>query len=123
MVSKHAASIYNQLSANSDGQTPHEARHGRRSDGRTAKFGEQVLYFVPKRLRDKIDMRWRIGICLGTAERTKEAFVGTVSGNVVKSRAITRVVHASKWDQNALLKIVGTPAAMCPNPNGNQDSA
>ena len=50
----------------------------------------------PKRLRAKIDMRWRVGIFLGTAERTNEAFVGTVSGSVVKSRAITRVVHASK---------------------------
>ena len=120
---QHVASIYNRQSTNYDGQTPHEARHGRRSNGRTAEFGEKVLYFVPKRLRAKIDMRWRVGIFLGTAERTNEAFVGTVSGNVVKSRAITRVVHASKWDPNTLLKIVGTPAAMCPNPNGNQDSA
>ena len=46
-----------------------------------------------------------------------------VSGNVVKSRAITRVVHASKWDQNTLLKIVGTPASMRPNPNDKQHSA
>ena len=120
---QHVASIYNRQSTNYDGQTPHEARHGRRSNGRTAEFGEKVLYFVPKRLRAKIDMRWRVGIFLGTAERTNEAFVGTVSGNVVKSRAITRVVHASKWDPNTLLKIVGTPAALCPNPNGKQDSA
>jgi hypothetical protein len=120
---QHVASIYNRQSTNYDGQTPHEARHGRRSNGRTAEFGEKVLYCVPNRLRAKIDMRWRVGIFLGTAERTNEAFVGTVSGNVVKSRSITRVVHASKWDQHTLLKIVGTPAAMCPNPNGNQDSA
>ena len=80
-----------------------------------------MLYVAPKRLRAKIDMRWRVGICLGTAERTNEAFVGTVSGNVAKFRAIIRVVHASKWHQNPLLKIVGTPASMCPNPNGNQD--
>ena len=120
---QHVASIYNRQSTDSDGQTQHEARHGKRSNGRTAKFGEKVLPVVPKRLRAKIDMRWRVGICLGNAERTNETSVGTVSGNVVKSRAITRVVHASKWDQKTLLKIVGTPASMCPNPNGNQDLA
>ena len=58
---------------------------------------KKVLYFVPKRLRAKIDMRWRVGIFLGTAEKSNEASVGTVSGNVVKSRATTRVVTASNY--------------------------
>ena len=59
---QHVASIYNRQSTNSDGQTTHDARHGRRSNGLTAEFDKKVLYFVPKRLRAKIDMRWRVGI-------------------------------------------------------------
>ena len=82
-----------------------------------------MSYFVPKRSKAKVDMRWRVGIFLGRAERSNEAFVSTASGSVVKFRAITRVVHASKWDLNTLFKIVGTPAPMCPNPNGNRDPA
>ena len=103
------------INPNPDGQTPHEARHGRRSNGRTAEVGEKVLCCVPKRLKAKIGMRWRVGIFLSTAERTSEPLVGTISGSVVKSRAITRVLHASKWEQHTLLKIVGTPASMCQN--------
>ena len=97
---QHVASIYNHQSTDQDGQTPYEFRHGRRSNGRTAEFGEKVLHVVPKRLRAKVDMRWRVSIFLGTAGRSNEDFVGTVSGNDAKSLAITRVVNVSKLDQN-----------------------
>ena len=75
-----------------------------------------MLYFVPKRLRAKINMRRRAGIFLGTAKRTNEAVVGTVSENVVKSSAITRVVHAGKWDRNTLLEIVAPPCIYMSEP-------
>ena len=79
---QHVASIFNRQSTNRDGLTPHECRHGRRSNGRTAEFGERVLYVVPERLRAKVDLRWRVGYLLGTAERSNEAYIGTSSGNV-----------------------------------------
>ena len=119
---QHVASILNRQSTNPEGMTPYEYRHGRRSHGRTAEFGERLLYYVPKRLRAKIDLRWRVGIFLGTADRSNEAFIGTRSGNVVKSRSLARVVAENKWDADSVLRITGTPAQMCPNPDGNQDS-
>ena len=78
------------------------------------------MYFVPNHLRAKVDIRWRVGIFLGKAEKSNEACVGTVSRSGVEPRAITRVVYASKWDKDTLFRILGTPASMCPNPSENQ---
>ena len=42
--------------------------------------------------RTKHDLRWRVGIFLGTADRSIEAYIGTRSGNVVKSQGLSRLV-------------------------------
>ena len=120
---QHTADIFNRHSTNSEGRTPYESRHGRRSHGRTAEFGERVMYYVPKKLRSKLDLRWRVGVFLGTATRSNEAYVGTRSGNVVRSRSICRVVEENKWSREALFRVTGSPARPCPNPNGAQDHA
>jgi len=120
---QHVASIHNRQTTNSDGQTPYEVRHGRRSRGRTAEFGERLLYYVPKKLRAKLDLRWRVGVFLGTADRSNEAFIGTRSGNVVKSRSLARVVEDSRWDRESIFRVSGTPMQLCPNPAGNQDAS
>ena len=96
---------------------------GCKSNGRTAEFGERIIYYVPKRLRAKIDLRWRVGVFLGSAERSNEAYIGTRSGNVVKSRGLARIVDDSKWDKDSVMRIVGTPAKLCPNSDGNQDAS
>ena len=119
---QHVASIFNRHSTNSEGLTPHECRHGRRSHGRTAEFGERLLYYVPKKLRAKLDLRWRVGVFLGTSDRSNEAYIGTRSGNVVKSRSLARVVSESKWDRESILRVIGTPMKLCPNIDGNQDA-
>ena len=118
---QHTASIYNRNATNAEGKSPYEHRHGRRSKGRTAEFWENVLYYEPKKLRAKLSLRWRVGIFLGTADRSNEAYIGTCSGNVVKSRSITRVVEGSKWDIASVMKIIETPMRLCPNSVGNQD--
>ena len=119
---QHVASIFNRHSTNSEGLTPHECRHGRRSHGRTAEFGERLLYYVPKKLRAKLDLRWRVGVFLGTSDRSNEAYIGTRSGNVVKSRGLARVVSESKWDRDSIFRVTGTPMTLCPNIDGNQDA-
>ena len=47
---EHAASLYNRYVTNEDGATPFEVLHGQRFRGQIAEFGEQCLYFVPKKL-------------------------------------------------------------------------
>ena len=80
---RSVASMFNRQSTNSDSLTTYEYPHGRRSHGRTAEFGERLMYYVPQKLRTKLDLRWRVGVFLGTAERRYEAHIGTRSGNVV----------------------------------------
>ena len=47
-----------------DGKTAYERLHGEPARDRLAEFGEVVFYFVPKRLRAKMDPRWRVGVFL-----------------------------------------------------------
>ena len=93
------------------------ALFNKRSKGRTAEFGKKVLYHVPKKLRSKLDLRWRAGIFLGTSNGTNEIFIGAESGAVVRSRSMVRVVPESRWSAASMLKIAGTP--MKPNPKSD----
>lgn len=119
---QRVVSMFNRQSNNGSGMTHHERGLGRRSNGRTAEFSERTLHYVRKRLRAKVARRWHVGYFLGTAARSSEANVGTASGNFVKSRDITKVAHECKRDKNGLFSIQCTPARMCPNVSGNQDS-
>ena len=78
------------------------------------------MYNVPKKLRTKHDSRWRMCICLGTADRSNEAYIATRTGNVVESRGLSRVVQESKWDADSVLRVTGTPMQLCPNDLGNK---
>ena len=117
---EHAASLYNRHLCNPDGKTPFEAIHGQRWKGKMVEFGEQVFYFVPKRLRAKLNLRWRVGTFLGNSQTTNECFVASSNGDVVKTRAIVRVIEPSRWSKVALEKIRGTP--MCLRPQQRSDS-
>ena len=64
-IADHAVSMYNRHVCNDDGTTPYEATHGQRSRGKMTEFGERFVYDVPKRLRAKLDLRFRIGVFLG----------------------------------------------------------
>ena len=119
---QHVAPVFNQQSSNAEGLTPYECRHGGRSHGRTAEFGERLMYFVPKKLHTKLDLRWRVGMFLTPADRSNEAYIGTRSGNVVKSRGLARVVKESKLDSDSMLCITGTPLQLCPTAFGNKDA-
>ena len=108
----HAASVYNRHVCNDDGTTPYEALHGQRSRGKLAEFGEKVFYYVPKRLRAKLDLRFRIGVCLGNSQNSNEAFIGIGNGNVIKSRSVVRVVASQRWSKEAISKIVSIPGRL-----------
>ena len=119
---EHTASILNRYFVAEHGKTPYEFTHGKRHKGRTAEFGEKVLYYVPKKLRSKMNLRWRVGVFLGTAPSSNEAFIGLSTGNVVKSRSIVRVVNESRWNSGLVLGITGTPMKPNPSSDGQQDA-
>ena len=120
---EHVASVLNRYSVNSEGVTPYQAIHGKRSTLKIVEFGERVLYFVPKRLRAKLTQRWRIGTYLGLAPSSNEHFISTRNGNVVKSRAIHRTVEQSRWSSESILGVMGTPSQLCPAGSEDIDPA
>ena len=102
-LTEHVASTMNRHLCNDDGLTPYETLHGQRFKGKTVEFGERVFYYVPKKLRSKLNLRWRVGTFIGTAQTTDEAFVAAANGDVVKTRSVVRVVEPSRWNCDAIL--------------------
>ena len=64
-LSEHAASTYNKCFVQADGKTPYEFLHGKAPGLRLIEFGEKVMWHVPKKLRVKLDLRWRLGVFSG----------------------------------------------------------
>ena len=89
---EHAANMVNRFTTNPDGVSPYAALHGRNAQDRQVEFGEKVFYFVPKRARSKLDLRWRLGTYLGSSSISNECFVSNVDGEVLKLRSVARVV-------------------------------
>ena len=116
---RHAALILNRFSVNPDGQTPYQHLHGRRAPDRFVEFGERVYYSVPKKARHKLDLRWRLGICLGASAPSNEFYVGLANGAVVKARSVVRVISSRRWSAEAVEKIIGIPGKM--KVDGEQD--
>lgn len=97
----HAASVHHRYVVGDDGRTPYEAMHGQRFRGNLAEFGGQVFYYIPKKLRSKLDLRWRIS-----------------NGDVVQPRAVARVAATSRWRAECVLNVKGTPSRLRPqNPD------
>ena len=79
-----------------------------------AEFRERVFYYVPKRLRATLDLRFRPGVFLGNSQNSNEAFVGFGHGNVIESRYVVRVVASQRWSKDAIRKIIGIPGRLTP---------
>ena len=111
---EHVATILNRYSVNKEGVTPFFAFHGKRSAEKLVEFGEKVFFYVPRKARAKLDHRWRLGTFVGLSTSSNESMIALSNGNVVRSRSIARVVQASRWDKDAVLKVKGIPGALTP---------
>ena len=119
---EHAASMLNRFTTNNDGVSPYAYIHGRNSSERHIEFGEKIFYYVPKRARSKLCMRWRLGIYLGMAQSSNEIFVATVDGDVTKARSAARVVESVRWDAKFIEKIRGVPGKTVSMPIPRQNT-
>ena len=94
---EHAAMLLTKCNPSShDNRTGFERYHGKDCNERLPEFGETILYFVPKRLRRKLDARWRHGVFLGRPWNTDQNYIGTPDGSIVCSRSMVRLVDAKK---------------------------
>ena len=108
-MAEHVTHVYNRHFVGADGRTAYEALHGKASSQKLVEFGEKVMWFVPKKLRLKLDLRWRLSIYLGQSPTSDENFIGLPNGNVVKARAINRVVQSGRWYAKMVLAVRGIP--------------
>ena len=116
---EHAVSLINRFKTHEDGQTAYQFLHGKRASDKIVEFGEQVFFSVPKKLRSKLCRRWRIGTYLGVVSSSNEHYVSLRNGNVIKARSVVRVILASRWSSEQIMKVQGTPSKLCPT--GDED--
>ena len=100
----------NRYVVGNDGLTARQRLHGRSENSKAREFREKVFDHVPKKLRSKMQLRWRIGIYLGVAGNSGEHHIGTWTGDVVRTRSIVRVVEQARWKTHFVDRLLGTPA-------------
>ena len=108
-IVEHATYVLNHFLVGPDGQTPYSRLHGKNSSKKLCEFGEKLLWFVPKRLRSKLDSPWRYGVFLGVSMCSDQYFIGTHGGDVVRARAILRLIPDKRWDAERLMAVRTTP--------------
>ena len=106
---EHTSYVLNKFSLGTDGHTPYGRLHGREGQERICEFGERVMWYVPKKLRSKLDQRWRYGVFLGRSMSSDQNFVGLNNGDVVCARAIVRMIPETRWDADRIGAIRITP--------------
>lgn len=93
----------------STGMTSIQRIRGRSHVSPKAKFGEVVLYRIPKTIRlGKSEPRWRRGVWMGTVEWSDEHIIGTKLG-VIRSRVISQLPDGQRYDAMHSDEVQGTP--------------
>ena len=82
-LAEHVATILNRHSVSKGGQTAYSALHGKRSNESMVEFEEKVFFFMPKRLRAKLDLRWKLGIFLGISPNSEEKLIVLANGSAI----------------------------------------
>ena len=75
-LTAYAAILLSKYAVHSNGKTSYQELHGKKAKEKLAEFGERVFYYVPKKQRAKLDLRWELGIYLGTTMNSNEVNVG-----------------------------------------------
>ena len=107
---EHVAHLLNKYGLDTDGRTAYGRLHGKEVHERICEFGEKILYYVPKKHRLKMDIRWRYGIFLGRAAHSDINYVALTDGTITQARAMVRLVGKCRWDAERIGRITGTPS-------------
>ena len=94
-----------------DGHTGYWQLHGRECNEKLVEYGEKVMYYVPRKLRAKLDPRWKYGVWLGRALSADESYIGTSDGQVTRARGVMRLVESVRWDAARLNRLKAKPGA------------
>ena len=108
-IVEHAADLLNRCVLNTDGRTAWGRLHGKEDTERICLFGENILWYVPKKQRAKLDVRWRHGIFLGRSMNCDQNYIGLPDGSVTGARAMVRLVPKRRWDTERIGDIAAVP--------------
>ena len=106
---EHAAYLLNRFVLGTDGRTAWGRLHGKECTERICEFGEKILWYVPKKQRAKLDVRWRHGLFLGRSMNSDQNFIGLPDGSVTCARAMVRLVPKKRWDMAQLGNLTAMP--------------
>lgn len=97
---EHAAITLTKYHTHEGGETAYQKLHGQACKDRLAEFGETIMYYIPVKLRGKMDPRWRTGIFLGRPWNVNQNYVGLPNGGASReperSYALSRRRGGSK---------------------------
>ena len=108
-LAMHSGNVLSTHNLNADGRTGWGSLHGKEVRERICEFGDVILWYVPRRMRAKIDTRWRYGVFLGRSPYSVQNVVGLKDGTIVRANATSRVIPDIKWNSERLLNIKVTP--------------
>ena len=95
-----------------DRQTPYYRQHLRNYPHAVLPFGEVMMWREPGPHKLKLRGNWGYGVWLGRSAGSDSHVVGTRAG-VLMCRAVRRLAADARSQQQELLAIRGTPAAVC----------
>ena len=94
---EHASHLLTKYHVGPDGRTGFGRLHGKEVSERICEFGERVLYYVPKKLRSKMDARWKYGVFVGRAMHSDINYIALTDGSVTQARAMARLASCARW--------------------------
>ena len=100
--------------------TAYEYLQGQPASERLAFFGETISFSDPQRRRSNLDLRWAVGVVLGTLMTSSEALIGMPNGDVTRTGAIARLIPNLNRRPGAMRAITGTLAK--PTNSGYDDA-
>ena len=106
---EHASHLLSKYMIGPDGRTGYGRLHGKEVTERICEFGERILHYIPRKMRAKMDSRWKYGIFLGRSMHSDQNFVGLMDGSVTTARAMVRLVPSARWSMKWVQDLVATP--------------
>ena len=86
----HSADVITKFKVHPEGLTSYEKIKGREYTSTMLEFAAAVLYKISAKVQgDNMQARWLRGVWLGKRFGTKEHFIGTSEGTIVRSAALT----------------------------------
>ena len=104
-----AGELISKYAMGDDGKIAYERIRGERCAVPIVPFGEAVMYLPLRTAKhSKGEAAKKIGIWLGTLERTEETLIGIVNG-VIKCRTVNRLAEDERWNSKLTLGMRGVP--------------